>query len=90
VARRKSRKESDYLAYPHTPEKQLEHPSGWCMTEHHEGCKHQFNHGKCGCICHSKPIPAKRGRPKKIAENEIDIEIKGEVAEPADPRPWRK
>lgn len=35
-----------------TPDRQLEHPSGWCMTSDHEGCKYRFDHGKCGCICH--------------------------------------
>lgn len=52
MARRK--KDNDFLMYPYTPEKQNEFPSGWCMTGHHDGCKYQFDHGKCGCNCHKE------------------------------------
>ena len=44
----------DLLTPTPTPEKQLEMPSGFCITEHHENCPHQFNHGKCGCNCHKE------------------------------------
>lgn len=61
-----------------TPDRQLEHPSGWCMTMTHEFCPYQFAHGKCGCSCHTgkkfvkieqtevpnDSAPKKRGRPK--------------------------
>jgi hypothetical protein len=76
MARRRSRKELDYLSYQHTPDRQLEHPSGWCMTDYHEGCKHQFNHGKCGCKCHT------------VKENIIKKSTP--LVDSNDPRPWRK
>jgi hypothetical protein len=56
----RTKKNADYLSYPYNPEIQLEYPSGWCMTNYHDGCKYQFNHGKCGCECHkikSDPRP---------------------------------
>lgn len=37
-----------------TPDRQLKHKSGFCMTGHHKNCPHQFSHGKCGCDCHKK------------------------------------
>jgi hypothetical protein len=77
---RRSRKEIDYLTYQHTPEKQLEHPSGWCMTDYHEGCKYQFNHGRCGCSCHSKTTSIKKINTKKSISEDSD----------QDPRPWVK
>lgn len=46
-----ARKKEDHVPDP-TPERQLTHGSGWCMTGHHDGCKYQFDHGKCGCSCH--------------------------------------
>lgn len=59
MATRRSKK-TDMITPIPTPEKQLDHPSGWCITELHEGCKFQFNHGKCGCWCHTgKPKPVK-------------------------------
>lgn len=78
------RKLKDLLTPEPTPDKQLEHKSGWCMTGHHDGCKYQFDHGKCGCDCHKEPTPApkKRGRPKK--------EVQPEASENADPRPWKR
>ncbi len=49
------RKKREDLTTPiPTPERQLEGPSGFCITEHHENCPYQFNHGKCGCICHKE------------------------------------
>jgi hypothetical protein len=50
----RAKKIEEYLSYPYTPEIQLEHPSGWCMTNYHDGCKYQFNHGRCGCTCHTQ------------------------------------
>ena len=80
MARRQNKKQEDYLAYPYTPDRQLETPSGWCMTDYHDGCPQQFNHGKCGCDCHSAPAPEKkRGRPKKET---LTIDN--------DPRPWKR
>ena len=65
MARRRRKAEADYLSYPYTPEKQLEHPSGWCITNYHKECKYQFDHGKCGCSCRVTTTPKKRGRPRK-------------------------
>ena len=48
-----AKKKESYVPDP-TPDRQLEHPSGWCMTNHHKGCKYQFDHGKCGCDCHKE------------------------------------
>jgi hypothetical protein len=50
----RTKKIAEYLSYPYTPEKQLETSSGWCMTNHHDGCKYQFDHGRCGCTCHTQ------------------------------------
>jgi hypothetical protein len=65
MARRRTKKD-DATEYIPTPERQLEHPSGWCMTNDHAGCRYQFNHGKCGCSCHTTTPPKKRGRPRKV------------------------
>jgi hypothetical protein len=70
------RKKEDLFSYPYTPEKQLEHPSGWCMTSDHAGCKYQFNHGKCGCTCHTQ-------KAQPVKEEIVSI------ANSDDPRPWR-
>lgn len=51
MARKK--KEEGYVPDP-TPDKQLDHPSGWCMTSDHKNCPHQFMFGKCGCKCHKE------------------------------------
>jgi hypothetical protein len=48
------RKKAEDHVPPPTPEKQLTHPSGWCMTEDHNECPYQFKHGRCGCKCHGK------------------------------------
>jgi hypothetical protein len=48
------KKKEDVLSYPYTPERQLVQPSGFCMTKDHDGCRYQFNHGKCGCKCHTE------------------------------------
>jgi hypothetical protein len=91
MARRRNLK--DLLTPEPTPDKQLDHPSGWCMTDSHDDCKYQFNHGKCGCDCHTKPkvvrtkpttvasdsAPKRRGRPPKAP-----------VVMEDDPRPWKK
>ena len=93
MARRRNLK--DLLTPEPTPDKQLTHPSGWCMTMSHEFCPYQFNHGKCGCSCHTDPKlvkkerttvsndnqPKKRGRPKKEESVESDY---------VDPRPWKR
>jgi len=39
---------------PYTPDRQLTMPSGFCITGHHEDCLVKFNHGICGCKCHTK------------------------------------
>ena len=52
-------------------------PSGWCMTKDHEGCQYQFNHGRCGCTCHTLS-------KTQIIEEEVAF-----VADSNDPRPWR-
>jgi hypothetical protein len=53
------RKMKDLLTPDPTPDKQLAHKSGWCMTSDHKGCKYQFSHGKCGCDCHLPPSVVK-------------------------------
>jgi hypothetical protein len=45
--------EEDFRPIP-TPDRELIHPSGWCMTDYHDGCKRFFNHGICMCECHTK------------------------------------
>ena len=80
IMARLSSREKDNTAYPSTPEKQMEQPSGWCMTKDHEGCRYQFNHGRCGCTCHTL---------SKIQKTQI-IEEVAFVANSNDPRPWRK
>lgn len=90
MARRRNLK--DLLTPEPTPDKQLTHPSGWCMTMTHEFCPYQFNHGKCGCDCHvKKEAPAKRGRPKgvKNAPKVSEVETT-QVDMTPDPRPWKK
>lgn len=93
MARRRNLK--DLLTPDPTPDKQLAHPSGWCMTGHHDDCRYQFNHGKCGCDCHLDPKlravkaeavaddkPKRRTRvPKPTVESTIDED---------DPRPWKR
>ena len=51
MARRK--KEESYVPDP-TPDRQLDHSSGWCMTDYHQNCPHHFTFGKCGCKCHKE------------------------------------
>ena len=90
MARRRTKKD-DMLAYPYTPEKINTQRSGWCMTDYHEGCPYQFNHGKCPCECHSKTEPVtakKRGRPKKTEGIKPELIIVDEVN--PDPRPWKR
>ena len=82
----------DLLTPDPTPDRQLTHPSGWCMTMTHEFCPYQFSHGKCGCDCHVKkeaPVAKKRGRPKKAEGNKPDLIIVDETAL-VDPRPWKR
>ena len=59
-----------------TPERQLEGPSGFCITEHHDNCPYQFNHGKCGCTCHTQKVNTIKKTMTDAGSN--------------DPRPWRK
>jgi hypothetical protein len=79
MVRRRATK--DLLTPIPTPEKQLEGPSGFCITEHHENCPYQFNHGKCGCTCHTL---------SKLQKTQIAKEENDSVANSSDPRPWRK
>ena len=63
-----------------TPDKQMEHGSGWCITGYHDGCRYQFNHGKCGCECHTQTpktqiAPVKRGRPKKESIQGMNVNL---------------
>ena len=64
----------DIATSPYTPERQLEQPSGWCMTKDHDGCRYQFDHGKCGCTCHTETKTEKTFN--KLEGN--------------DPRPWKE
>lgn len=78
---------NDLLTPEPTPDRQLAHPSGWCITGHHTDCRFSFNHGKCGCSCHVAPVTNKRGRPKnteEISENNTD------TTDNVDPRPWKR
>jgi hypothetical protein len=47
---------SEFLP-PATPERQLRHPSGWCMDAggYHQNCPRFFRHGICMCPCHDTP-----------------------------------
>lgn len=72
MARLKQKK--DLATSPYTPERQLEQPSGWCMTQDHNGCRYQFDHGKCGCKCHTE-----------IKTEKIFNKLEGN-----DPRPWKE
>lgn len=53
LARRK-KSDADHTVYIATPDRQLETPSGWCITKDHDRCPYQFSHGKCGCKCHKE------------------------------------
>ena len=77
MARRK--KDESFVPLP-TPERQLTHPSGWCIDADHEGCRYQFNHGKCGCTCHTL---------SKTQKTQIVKEEVVSIADSNDPRPWR-
>lgn len=66
----------DLLTPDPTPDKINTYKSGWCMTEHHDGCRKQFTFGICPCDCHSQTQRTQRAREKN-ANND-------------DPRPWRK
>ena len=72
-------KKDELLQYPYTPEKQNTFPSGWCITGHHDGCKYQFDHGKCGCECHTQS--------QKTQKKSTKVAI---VADSHDPRPWMR
>jgi len=94
------RKTKDLITPDPTPDRQLTHKSGWCMTSDHKGCKYQFSHGKCGCDCHLPPsvvkvkaetvvidTPKRRGRPPKAPI------VMPEPVTPdgfVDPRPWKR
>ena len=79
MVRRRATK--DLLTPIPTPERQLEGPSGFCITEHHNNCPYQFNHGKCGCTCHTL---------SKLQKTQTIKEEISSVADSNDPRPWRK
>lgn len=66
----------DLLVPEPTPDRKLTHPSGWCMTNYHNECKYQFDHGKCGCDCHIQKTQKKRNAATTIMNND-------------DPRPWK-
>lgn len=88
---RRRRNIKDLLTPDPTPDRQLTHPSGWCMTLSHEFCPYQFNHGKCGCECHTKTATAKkRGRPKKVEGLTPTQIIVDETEKSVDPRPWKR
>jgi hypothetical protein len=76
MARGKGKKDLSFSS--HTPERQLTCSSGWCMTKDHEGCQYQFDHGKCGCTCHTQTP-----KTQVVRENVAFI------ADSNDPRPWR-
>lgn len=65
---RRRRNLKDLLTPDPTPDRQLTHPSGWCMTNSHEGCPRQFRHGLCGCSCHSAPKFARKST-KVVADD---------------------
>lgn len=75
---KRSNKE-DFVKYPYDPERQLKHPSGFCMTNYHQNCKYQFDHGRCGCECHTQP--------QKTQKKSTKVAI---VADSHDPRPWMR
>lgn len=94
MARRRALK--DLTTPDPTPDKQLQHPSGWCMTLTHEFCPYQFRHGKCGCDCHTKPKSVPK-RTRAVADDKTQktqsprkktasIGDKDYV----DPRPWKR
>jgi len=31
--------------------------SGWCLTNHHGTCPHEFTSHTCGCPCHGGEVP---------------------------------
>ena len=43
------------------------------MTSHHDSCRYQFDHGRCGCICHTQAVK------EKVVS----------IANSDDPRPWK-
>ena len=69
MARRRVNKDLGGTPAP-TPDRQLEHPSGWCMTGYHKECKYQFDHGKCGCSCHVDPKLVKIEQTTESSDNE--------------------
>lgn len=40
-------------------------PSGWCITDYHNGCPVNFDHGRCSCSCHRGVTPklSKESKP---------------------------
>lgn len=87
MARRRTKK-NDPAEFIPTPDKQMTHPSGFCMTGHHNNCRYTFLAGKCGCDCHVAPVvEKKRGRPKKVQVIAPTAIIVDEVQ---DPRPWKR
>lgn len=93
MARRRNLK--DLLTPEPTPDRQLTHPSGWCMTNEHAGCKYQFDHGKCGCGCHIAPKSVKIARTKvsddsKTQKTQKKPKAVAPIADTTDPRPWKR
>ncbi len=98
VARRSKKSDTEFIP---TPDRQMEMPSGFCMTGHHHDCKYIFISGKCGCDCHTQTPKTQIVREKVtftgntiINDTTIDvsnIEITNdELIIIEDPRPWIK
>ena len=75
------------------------------MTADHNGCKYQFDHGKCGCSCHLAPKSGKSTRtnvsndnktqktqrPRKAVAGIVPTKIVvDEATDYVDPRPWKR
>lgn len=72
-----ARVKKEVQTYPDpTPDRQLESPSGWCITGDHDQCKHQFDFGKCGCSCGHNQTQKTTQAFNKLEGN--------------DPRPWKE
>ncbi len=92
VARRSKKSDTEFIP---TPDRQMEMPSGFCMTGHHHDCKYIFISGKCGCECHTQTQKTQIVREEVafIADSTIDDTIidvtNEELIIIEDPRPWR-
>jgi hypothetical protein len=93
VARRSKKSDTEFIP---TPDRQMEMPSGFCMTGHHHDCKYTFISGKCGCDCHTQTPKTQIVREEVafIADSTIDDTIidvtNEELIVIEDPRPWIK